>query len=66
MKTLENFPLEMPLDLNPSPIGIWSGNLIHIIYPDGKVSLISEEELTQQLIPKKLENCLVWGRFEEF
>ena len=66
MKTLENFPMEIPLDLNSSPIAIWSGTLIHVIYPDGNVGFITEEELIQQQLPKTLENCLVWGRFEEF
>lgn len=66
MKTLDNFPMEIPGDLNTSPLAIWSGKLIHVIYPDGNVDMITEEEIAQQQIPKNLENCLVWGRFEEF
>ena len=66
MKPPEIFPMEASIDIQSSPLAILSGNLIHIIYPDGKVTFIAEEELTEKQISKNLENCLVWGRFEEF
>ena len=66
MKPPKIFPMEASIDFHSSPLAILSGNLIHIIYPDGKVTFIAEEELTEKQISKNLENCLVWGRFEEF
>lgn len=66
MKPLEIFPMEAAIDFESSPLAILSGNIIHIIYPDGKVTFIAEKELREKQISKNLENCLVWGRFEEF
>ena len=66
MKPPEIFPMETPTDFQSSPLAVFSGNMIHIVYPDGKVTLIAEEELTKKQISKNLENCLFWGRFEEF
>ncbi len=66
MRSVDIFPMETPTDFKSSPLAVFSGNMIHIVYPDGKVTFIAEEQLTEKQISKNLENCLVWGRFEEF
>lgn len=66
MKTLSNFPLENPHKSYESPIAIFSGDIIHILYPNGEVEVTTAEQVDRRQTKMPLDKCLVWGYFEEF
>ncbi|HAN73293.1 MAG TPA: hypothetical protein DCQ63_02605 [Planktothrix sp. UBA8402] len=66
MNTLDHFPLPDEASSPALPLAILSGELIHIIHPNGKVEMTTRENIQQKLTQNKLENFIVWGRFEEF
>jgi hypothetical protein len=66
MKTLTNFPLENPYKGQENPIAIFSGDIIHILYPNGEVEVTTAERVDRRQTKMPLDKCLVWGCFEEF
>ncbi len=66
MNTLNPFPLPDPDNSSVSPLAVLSGELIHIIYPNGKVEMTTAKNIEKNPTEYNLESCVVWGRFEEF
>ncbi len=66
MKKLSNFPLEIPCQVEHSAIAIVSGDIIHILYANGEVEVTTVEQIDRRQTKEPLDNCLVWGHFEEF
>jgi hypothetical protein len=66
MKTLINFPLENPHKSHENPIAIFSGDIIHILYPNGELEVTTAEQVDRRQTKMPLDKCLVWGYFEEF
>ena len=66
MKTLINFPLENPHKSHENPIAIFSGDIIHILYPNGELEVTTADQVDRRQTKMPLDKCLVWGYFEEF
>lgn len=66
MKTLNFFPLANQETSQPLTVAILSGEMIHIIYPNGKVELITTENVQENRSQHHLKTCIVWGRVEDF
>ncbi len=66
MNTLNPFPLPEQENSSVLPIAVLSGELIHIIYPNGKVEMTTAQNIQKNPKEYDLETCVVWGRFEEF
>lgn len=66
MPTLNSFPIINPYKDQEHPIAIYSGDIIHILYPDGQVEVTTTEKLEKGQTQIPLNICLVWGYFAEF
>lgn len=66
MRVLEYFPIEVEAECEERPIAIMSGDLIHIVYPNGDVGFLTHQQLEDQPNQLPIECCQVWGYFEEF
>lgn len=47
------------------PIAIFSGDIIHILYPNGDVEVTTLELVVRGETKNPLDQCLVWGYLEE-
>ncbi|MEG3951300.1 MULTISPECIES: hypothetical protein [unclassified Microcoleus] len=65
MKTI-NFPIRNAGNCQENPLAFISGDIIHILYPNGEVEARTAEQvdLGQTQIP--LDKCLVWGCVGDF
>ena len=66
MNTINPFPLPEPENRATSPIAVLSGELIHIIHPNGTVEMTTTENIENNPTVYNLETCIIWGRFEDF
>lgn len=60
---MRNFPLpvgDLP-PINKQPTAVLSGNLIHILYPNGEVEAIATDLMGYIKSKLPLDNCTVWG-----
>ena len=56
-----NFPIKNPGICQDNPLAFVSGNIIHILYPDGEVEARTAEEIDRRQTKNPLDKCLVWG-----
>lgn len=66
MKSFTNIPPEDSIKSESNPIAIFSGDIIHILYPNGEVEVTTGEMVDRRQTKMPLDKCLVWGYFEEF
>ncbi|MGL5061277.1 MAG: hypothetical protein ACRC62_14990 [Microcoleus sp.] len=60
-----NFPIKNSRHSQENPIAIVSGDLIHIIYPNGEIEAATLEQIDRRQTKAALDKCLVWGRIGE-
>lgn len=66
MNTSNLFPLPDPQNSSVSTLAVISGELIHLIYPNGTVKVTTTQNIEKNPTEYDLETCVIWGRFEEF
>jgi len=65
MKTI-NFPLKNPVNYQENPLAFVSGDIIHILYPNGEVEATTAERVDLRQTKSPLDKCLVWGCVDDF
>jgi hypothetical protein len=65
MKTI-NFPIRDSGICQENPLAFVSGNIIHILYPNGEVEVITAEQMNRRQTKNPLDKCLVWGAVGDF
>ncbi len=65
MKTI-NFPIRNSTDCQDNPLAFVSGNIIHILYPNGEVEVTTTEQIDRRQTKNPLDKCLVWGCVGDF
>jgi hypothetical protein len=60
MKT-SNFPIRYRANCQDNPLAFVSGNIIHILYPNGEVEAITAEQINRRQTKNPLDKCIVWG-----
>ncbi|MEG4500582.1 hypothetical protein QUB05_25820 [Microcoleus sp. F10-C6] len=65
MKTI-NFPIRNPADCQENTWAFVSGDIIHIVYPNGEVEARTAEQVERHQTKNPLDKCLVWGRVGDF
>jgi hypothetical protein len=60
-----NFPIKNS-NCQEQPIAIVSGNIIHILYPNGELKAATTEQIERLQTKTTLDKCLVWGRVDDF
>ncbi|MEO6861592.1 MAG: hypothetical protein ABI180_08660 [Microcoleus sp.] len=65
MKTI-NFPIRNPSIFQENPLAFISGNIIHILYPNGEVEATTTEQIDSRQTKCPLDKCLVWGCVGDF
>ncbi|MEG4317607.1 MULTISPECIES: hypothetical protein [unclassified Microcoleus] len=65
MKTI-NFPIRDSGICQENPLAFVSGNIIHILYPNGEVEVITAEQINRRQTKNPLDKCLVWGAVGDF
>ncbi len=65
MKTI-NFPITNPGNCQESPLAFVSGDIIHILYPNGEVEATTADQIDRRQTKNPLDKCLVWGRVGDF
>ncbi|NJK65634.1 MAG: hypothetical protein HC789_01275 [Microcoleus sp. CSU_2_2] len=61
-----NFPIKNSNSCQENPIAIVSGNIIHILYPNGELKAATAEQIDRLQTKTSLDKCLVWGRVDDF
>ncbi|WP_293203514.1 MULTISPECIES: hypothetical protein [unclassified Microcoleus] len=61
-----NFPIRNSDICQENPLAFVSGNLIHILYPNGEVEAISTDQINRHHTKNSLDKCLVWGYVGDF
>jgi hypothetical protein len=65
MKTI-NFPIRNPANYQENPLAFVSGDIIHILYPNGEVEATTAERVDRRQTKSPLDKCLVWGCVDDF
>jgi len=65
MKTI-NFPIRNPGNYQENPLAFLSGDIIHILYPNGEVEATTAERVDLRQTKSPLDKCLVWGCVDDF
>jgi len=65
MKTI-NFPIRTPGNYQENPLAFVSGDIIHILYPNGEVEATTAEQVDRRQTKIPLDKCLVWGCVDDF
>ena len=66
MKTI-NFPIRNPSNCQEeNPLAFVSGDIIHILYPNGEVEATTAEQIDRRQTKNPLDKCLVWGCVGDF
>lgn len=65
MKTI-NFPIRDSGICQENPLAFVSGNIIHILYPNGEVEATTAEKINRHQTKNPLDKCLVWGCVGDF
>lgn len=65
MKTI-NFPIRNPGNCQENPLAFVSGDIIHIVYPNGEVEAATAEQVDLGQTKNPLDKCLVWGSVGDF
>ncbi|MEG3861488.1 hypothetical protein [Microcoleus sp. herbarium12] len=65
MKT-SNFPIRNQSICQENPLAFISGNIIHILYPNGEVEATTREQIDRRQTKCPLDKCLVWGCVGDF
>lgn len=60
-----NFPIGNLHNSRENPIAIVSGELIHIVYPNGEIETATLEQIDRRQTKAALDKCIVWGRIGE-
>ena len=63
-----NFPIRNPGNCQENPLAFVSGDIIHILYPNGEVEATTAEQVDRRRRQTKspLDKCLVWGCVGDF
>jgi len=61
-----NFPIRNPGLCQENPLAFVSGQIIHILYPNGEVEATTAEEVDRRQTKNPLDKCLVWGCIGDF
>ncbi|MEG4862542.1 MULTISPECIES: hypothetical protein [unclassified Microcoleus] len=65
MKTI-NFHIRNLTICQENPLAFVSGNIIHILYPNGEVEVTTTEQIDRRQTKNPLDKCLVWGCVGDF
>ncbi len=65
MKTI-NFPIINPGNCQEKPLAFVSGDIIHILYPNGEVEATTTKQVDRRQTKSPLDKCLVWGCVDDF
>ncbi|MEG4089555.1 hypothetical protein [Microcoleus sp. Pol12B5] len=65
MKTI-NFPIRNPAHCQENPLAFVSGDIIHILYPNGEVEATTVAQIELRQTKNPLDKCLVWGCVDDF
>ncbi|MEG4025420.1 MULTISPECIES: hypothetical protein [unclassified Microcoleus] len=65
MKTI-NFPIRDSANCQENPLAFVSGDIIHIVYPNGEVEATTAEQVARRQSKNPLDKCLVWGCVGDF
>jgi len=65
MKTT-NFPIRNPSICQENPLAFISGDIIHIVYPNGEVEATTADQIDRHQTKNPLDKCLVWGNVGDF
>ncbi len=65
MKTT-NFPIRNPSICQENPLAFISGDIIHIVYPNGEVEATTTEQIDRHQTKNPLDKCVVWGNVGDF
>ncbi|PSB06719.1 hypothetical protein C7B69_24010 [filamentous cyanobacterium Phorm 46] len=65
MKTT-NFPIRNPSICQENPLAFISGDIIHIVYPNGEVEATTADQIDHHQTKNTLDKCLVWGNVGDF
>jgi hypothetical protein len=65
MSSLTAFSLKEKDKTKKHPLAICSGELIHILYPNGDLELTTIGEIEHHPLRTALKECLVWGYLED-
>ncbi len=65
MKTI-NFPLRNQSICQENPLAFVSGDIIHILYPNGEVEATTADRIDRGQTKNPLDKCLVWGCVGDF
>ncbi|MEG4272482.1 MULTISPECIES: hypothetical protein [unclassified Microcoleus] len=65
MKTI-NFPIRNPGNSQENPLAFVSGDIIHILYPNGEVEATTVAQIDRRQTKNPLDKCLVWGCVDDF
>lgn len=65
MKTI-NFHIRNPGICQENPLAFVSGDIIHILYPNGEVEATTVAQIELRQTKNPLDKCLVWGCVDDF
>ncbi|MCY7386130.1 MAG: hypothetical protein LH628_26905 [Microcoleus sp. CAN_BIN18] len=65
MKTT-NFPIRNPSICQENPLAFISGDIIHIVYPNGEVEATTADQIDRHQTKNPLDKCVVWGNVGDF
>lgn len=65
MKTI-NFPIRNAGNCQENPLAFLSGDIIHILYPNGEVEATTTAQIDLRQTKNSLDKCLVWGCVNDF
>ena len=65
MKTI-NFPLRNQSICQENPLAFVSGDIIHILYPNGEVEATTADRIDRRQTKNPLDKCVVWGYVGDF
>ena len=65
MKTI-NFPIRNRGNCQDNPLAFVSGDIIHILYPNGEVEATTVAQIDLRQTKNPLDKCLVWGCVDDF
>ncbi|MEG4972638.1 MULTISPECIES: hypothetical protein [unclassified Microcoleus] len=61
-----NFPIRNQGNCQENPLAFISGDIIHILYPNGEVEARTAEQVNLGQTKNPLDKCLVWGSVGDF
>ena len=61
-----NFPIRNQGNCQENPLAFISGDIIHILYPNGEVEATTAERVDRRQTKNSLDKCLVWGCVDDF